>query len=156
MSDYYLFNLNNSVPDVTIGDLSILDHIEQSQRVVSCVLRSKVLNSDIPHLLVMGLSNLKTICFDDKHKVYWRYLRSATWSGKALLSVLLWDSNVCKPFKMLRHSLLTSKSFVYNPPNFTDAPPEHPPGLSGPGDVLEGDILPKVEMVGVMREPAAL
>ena len=45
---------------MTIRDLSILDYVEQSQRVVSCVLRSQVGNSDISHLFVKRLSNLNT------------------------------------------------------------------------------------------------
>ena len=42
------------------------------------------------------------------------------------------------------------------PPYFADAPLEHPPGLSGPGDVLEGDLLPRVQVVDVVLVTAAL
>ena len=41
-------------------------------------------------------------------------------------------------------------------PYFVNATPEHPPGLSGPGDVLEGDLLPRAEVVSIVLVTAAL
>ena len=47
---------------------------------------------------------------------------------------------------------------VDNPiiPYFVNATPEHTPGLSGPGDVLEGDLLPRAQMVSIVLMTAAL
>ena len=41
-------------------------------------------------------------------------------------------------------------------PYFVNATPEHPSGLSGPGDVLEGDLLPRAEVVSIVLVTAAL
>ena len=69
--------------------------------------------------------------------------------------MFLWDPNVCKPDIMFRDSRLASSN-LHDPPYFADVPPEHPPGLPGPGDVLQGDLLSRVEVVNIVLVTAAL
>ena len=49
-----------------------------------------------------------------------------------------------------------ASSNLHDPPYFADVPPEHPPGLPGPGDVLQGDLLSRVEVVNIVLVTAAL